>query len=257
MTIPATHHSLRVDIVDAPVGRYLPALDGVVEDDRAQAADLDQLGQRWLDLAGLVGAPRLQDGLAPVPLPVEPEARVREWQDRFLEASIPPGLSAVRRDLDAADEPTARPCQPPDLVEPRTRQPLAARGERDHRLRLHDEPELSGFAVRHEGGVHRAFHARHVGPVHDRDTAQPLDVGTAFPARHAEPQWVAILRAQSLAVLAVGDQDIVQRLRQWDTVLVAAGIGALSDDPRSALLHAGFTQQERERHTGPLAAARA
>src|SRR6266568_1033831 len=98
--IPTDNHSLRVDIVDAPVGRHLPALDGVIEVVRVQSPDPDQLRERRLDVAGLVGAPRLEDGLAPVPSPVEPEARVREREDRFLEASVPPSLSAVRRDLD-------------------------------------------------------------------------------------------------------------------------------------------------------------
>ena len=102
-----------MDIVHAPVSRHLPALDGVVEVDRVQATDLDQLGQRRLDIAGLVGAPRLEDGLAPVPWPVEPEARVGARQDRFLEAGVPPGLPAVRRDLDPADQPATRPRQAP------------------------------------------------------------------------------------------------------------------------------------------------
>src|SRR5438105_13735634 len=96
--ILAARPRLRVDIVDAPVGRHLPALDGVVEVDRVQAADPDQLGQRRLDIAGLVGAPRLEDGLAPVPAPVEPETRVRDRQDGLLEPGLPPGLTAIRRD---------------------------------------------------------------------------------------------------------------------------------------------------------------
>src|SRR5687768_9469256 len=85
ITMPMACRSLDVDIVHAPVGRHLPALDGVVVINRVQAAHLDQGGQRRLDVAGLVGAPRLEDGLAPVPWPVEPEARVGEAEDRFLE----------------------------------------------------------------------------------------------------------------------------------------------------------------------------
>src|SRR4029453_4025279 len=66
---------LRVDILDAPVGQHLPALDGIVVIDRVQAPDLDQFSQRRLDVAGLVGAPRLENGLAPVPSPVKGQAR--------------------------------------------------------------------------------------------------------------------------------------------------------------------------------------
>ena len=89
------------------------------------------------------------------------------------------------------------------------------------------------------------LHPRHVGPVHELDAAQPLDVDVALPARNDEPQGVAVLRAQRLAVLAVGDQDVVHRLRHRDAALVAAGVGALGDDPGGALLDAGLAQQER------------
>src|SRR5437667_5646027 len=132
--ILAARPRLRVDIVDAPVGRHLPALDGVVEVDRVQAADSDKLGQRRLEIAGLVDASRLEDGLTPAPSPVEPEASVGEGEDGCLEPRVPPGLPTVRRYLDPTDQPAARPRQSPDLVEPRTRQLLAARGEGDHRL---------------------------------------------------------------------------------------------------------------------------
>src|SRR5215471_5024147 len=120
--IPTNNHSLRVDIVDAPIGCHLPALDGVVEVERVQSPDPDQRRERRLDIAGLIDAPRLEDGLAPIPLPIEPEARVGEREDRFLEPSVPPGLSTVRRDLDATDQPATRPRQAPDLVESRPRQ---------------------------------------------------------------------------------------------------------------------------------------
>ena len=55
--IAAASHSLRVDIVDAPVGCHLPVLDGIVEVERVQSPDPDQLRERRLDIAGLVGAP--------------------------------------------------------------------------------------------------------------------------------------------------------------------------------------------------------
>ena len=101
-----------------------------------------------------------------------------------------------------------------------------------------------------------AVHPRQIGLIHHLDAAQPLDIDVARPAGNDEPQRVAVLRAQRLAVLTVGDQDVVHRLRHGDAALVAAGVGALGHDPGGALLDAGLAQQERERHAGPLAAAR-
>ena len=49
-------------------------------------------------------------------------------------------------------------------------------------------------------------------------------------------QRVAVFRAQRLAVLAVGHQHVVHSPCDRNAALVAAGVGALGDDPRSALL---------------------
>src|SRR5438128_7869771 len=117
---PAATSALRMNIVDAPVGGHLPALDGVVEIVRVHATDLDQLGERGLDVARLVRTPRLQNRLAPVPSPVEPEAGVGEGEDGCLEVGDPPRPSAVRRHLDPADQPSTRPRKTADFVKPRT-----------------------------------------------------------------------------------------------------------------------------------------
>src|SRR2546430_13769560 len=93
--ILAARPRLRVDIVDAPVGRHLPALDGVVEVVRIQSPDPDQLRERRLDIAGVVDAPRLDDGLAPVPRPLHAEARAGARGARRPAAAVPPGLAAV------------------------------------------------------------------------------------------------------------------------------------------------------------------
>src|SRR5205085_7669648 len=126
-----------------------PALDRIVEVVRFEASDLDQLAKRRLDVAGLVDAPRLEDGFAAVPPPVDSEACVGEAKHGRLPLRLAPSPSGVGGDFHAADEPTPRPRQPGDLVEAWSREPLAARGEGDHRLRLHDDLELSGLAVRH------------------------------------------------------------------------------------------------------------
>src|SRR5262245_48639152 len=46
---------LRIGILDAAAGRDLPALNRVVVIDRVEATDLDQLRERRLDVAGVVG----------------------------------------------------------------------------------------------------------------------------------------------------------------------------------------------------------
>src|SRR5947199_3550038 len=120
MPAPAATRPLCMHIVDAPVGGHLPALDGVVEIVRVHTTDLDQLGERGLDVARLVRTPRLQNRLAPVPSPVEPEAGVSEGEDGCLEVGAPPGPSTVRRYVDPADQPSTRPRQTAAFVEPRT-----------------------------------------------------------------------------------------------------------------------------------------
>src|SRR5688572_5806037 len=83
---PTSRRGSDVDIGDVSVVRDLPALDGVVEEAGVQPTDLDQLGECRLDVTGLVAAARLENGLAAVPSPVEPEAGVSERQNGILQA---------------------------------------------------------------------------------------------------------------------------------------------------------------------------
>jgi hypothetical protein len=89
-----------------------------------------------------------------------------------------------------------------------------------------------------------SFDPRHVGFVRNSQAAQPLDIDVPFPAGDDEAQRVAVLRAQRLAVLTVGDQDVVHRLREWDAPLVAARVRTLGNDPGGRLLHAGLTEEQ-------------
>src|SRR5262245_55685053 len=90
-----------VAIADLSVRRDLPRLDAVVVILRVHPADLDQFGKRRLRVAGVVRAARGDERLLAVPLPREPEARVRNPQHRFLQLGLLPGRAAVGRDLDA------------------------------------------------------------------------------------------------------------------------------------------------------------
>ena len=136
----------------------------------------------------------------------------------------------------------------------RDRRAHGARRDAPRRAAAHGEADQQ--PVWHETGVARTFHPRHVRAVHEREAAQPFDVDVALPAWHDEPERIAVVRAQRLAVLAVGDHYVVHRLRQGQAALVAGGISALGNDPGRARLDARFAQQERQRHTGPLAAGR-
>src|SRR5215510_5427554 len=94
---------LHLDIVDTPIAGHLPALNGVVVIERADAADADQGSAGRLDIPGVVGTATLQDGFLPLPLPGEAEHRQGLGQDRILQCCQSPTLSAVRAHLHVHD----------------------------------------------------------------------------------------------------------------------------------------------------------
>src|SRR5215831_10624914 len=94
---------LYLDIVDTPIAGHLPALNGVVVIERADAADADQGGAGRLDIAGVVGTATLQDGFLPLPLPGEAEHRQGLGQNRVLQCRQSPALSPVRAHLHMHD----------------------------------------------------------------------------------------------------------------------------------------------------------
>ncbi len=120
----------------------------------------------------------------------------------------------------------------------------------DHRLGVHHEGELARFAVLQQVGVFRRLFAREPRLVADLDAAQPLHPHIAFPARHDEPQRIAVLRPQHLAVHAIGDQAIVERLGERDRARHRRGVGALRQDPFGVRLEAGLVEQQLQRHAG-------
>src|SRR5215510_11869021 len=94
---------LHLDIVDTPIAGHLPALNGVVVIERADAADADQGGAGRLDIPSVVGTATLQDGLLPLPLPGEAEHRQGFGQDGVLQGRQSPALAPVRAHLHMHD----------------------------------------------------------------------------------------------------------------------------------------------------------
>src|SRR6185369_16221715 len=142
------------------------------------------------------------------------------------------------RDFDALDAAASRPGETGDLTEARPGQLLPARRACDDGLGIHLERELPGRAIRQEIGIFRRLVLRHVGLIYYFDAAQPLHVGISFPAWDHQPERIALLRTDRLAILSEGDQHIVDRFLQRDAALHVAGVGALGDDPGCAGLDA-------------------
>src|SRR5580765_4669229 len=87
-------------IADAPIARDLPRLNAVVVTAHAlSAARITKafagLDSRRLHGAQFVGTARHNHALAPVPLPVETEPRVRHWVRGRAKLRVLPRLSAV------------------------------------------------------------------------------------------------------------------------------------------------------------------
>ena len=122
----------------------------------------------------------------------------------------------------------------------------------DHRFGVHLEGELARLAVLQQVGVFRGLLARVPRLVADLEAAQPLHPDIAFPARHHKPHRIALLGTQHLAVHAIGDQAIVERLGERDRARHRRGVGALGQNPFRIRFDARLFQQQFERHAGVL-----
>ena len=122
-----------------------------------------------------------------------------------------------------------RPREPGDLVVAAVEQHLAAGRRRDHALRLLDPRVLAVLAAGHQVDVVQRFLARVPRRVADLDAAQPLDARHALHAGHEQAQRIALLGPQHLAVLAVADQDVVERHRQRDRARQRRAVGAFGE----------------------------
>src|SRR6266550_4557833 len=139
---------------------------------------------------------------------------------------IRPRSPAVGADLDTNDAPAARPGfafedAGPEPKLPRARQEIGDAGRHHQRARQHPGHGLAQLvpAARDVIGGRLLIAAER--PRHQRDRPEPLDMRHAVPPRHHEPQWIAVLRREWLAVDRIGEEDLVTLcLRQAQASLV-------------------------------------
>ena len=224
-----------VAIGDLSVRRDLPRLDRRCCDIASSSPrTLIELRQRRLLVAGVVGAARRDQRFAAVPLPREAEPRVRDRQHRRLQVGLAPGRTAVGGDLDASDRAAAR----------STRCRSTRRTPRPSSVSPPDGRVITDFASRSNvncravpSGIRSVYFdvssRRHRRLVHHLQPPQPLHVGVAFPAGQQQPQRIALLGPQRLAVLRVDDQRIVHHLLHRDAAIVLARRRRLRRAPRS------------------------
>ncbi len=86
-------------------------------------------------------------------------------------------------------------------------------------------------------------------------TAQPFHAHVAFKARQQQPQRIALLRTQPLAVLAVYQHRIVKTFFDRNAARHRRGIRAFGDDPFRTRLQSRFLQNEFQADPGPFGTA--
>src|SRR3569833_701969 len=166
-----------------------------------------------------------------------------------------PGATFIEAQLRARDLAAPAPRDSTDLV-PAALHPLWIRRRSDYRTRVDHEAELARFSVLHDFGVLARFLARHERFVAKHQTTKPIHVGVAFPPWEKEPDRVALLRTQRLAVLAVGDDRVIERLLDRTAARELRCIATFGKKPLGARLYAHFTEERCERYARPLAVAR-
>jgi len=90
--------------------------------------------------------------------------------------------------------------------------------------------------------------------VAELDPPQPLDVDVAFPARHHQPQRIALFGPQRLAVLRVDHEAIVETFVERQAAVHVRAVGAFDHRPLRLLLDADLFQQRRQPDAGPFGA---
>ena len=133
---------------------------------------------------------------------------------------------------------------------------MPARGPRDHRLCVHLEREYPSRAVFHQLGVLRCLVLDVLRSLGQLDAPEPLYVRVSLPARKDQPQRIALLRANRLAILPVRHQPIVHRFLKRDAALHETRVRTFGQDPAGFGSDTCFLEQDAKRHAGPFAAAR-
>src|SRR2546422_9840502 len=135
--VTSTASGLSVDIGHAPVARHRPALDGIEVVDGAersgQTADVHQLFQGGLHVAGLVRSTALQNHRFTVPEPGKSESGDTDRQDWLLEGCKAPVPADVDRHSEARKPPATAPGEAGVFVEARRLQLLITERQLEHR----------------------------------------------------------------------------------------------------------------------------
>src|SRR5258706_9996283 len=205
---------------------HLPRLDRVVVVDRARSAHRAQLVDLRLHIVGLVDGARLQDPFAALPHPVDVETREAFGKQWVFKPRRLPVAPAVEGHVDSLQPPAPRPCEAGDVVEALVEEALPARRRRDHRFAFLDRRVLAMAAIRHEvDGVPR-FVLGAPGLVADLEAPQPLHPRDPLQSRRDEPQGVAVLGSEHLAVHRPRHHDVVERAFDCDRTREARAVGA-------------------------------
>src|SRR5678815_2727059 len=221
-----------------------PRLNGVVVIDRSRAPDGAQLADRRLHVAGFVDDARLQQRGAARPRPVDAKARQRLRQDRALQLRGAPVAAAVGRHVDTAHLAATRPREAANLVIAAIEQYLSAGRRRDDALRLLDPRVLPLDAAGHQVDVVQRLLARVPRRVAHFEPPQPLDARHALHAGNQQAQRIALLGAQHLAVLAVNDENVIERHLERDRPRQRRAVGTLGQYEAGALaIHTRLVEQ--------------
>src|SRR5260221_13892374 len=190
-----------------------------------------------------------------IPFPVRLKPGLRLRQDWMVQLRLPPGLAAIRADLDFLDLAVAAPGQArnaiisgPDLHH--------SGGRGDDRVGVHPQLELPGLAVGQQLGVARSFPAGHPRLVAKLQATEPFYVDVALPSRNDQSERKAVSGPQRLAILPIGEDRLAHELvSERDASRNASRVAALRQHPPGSAILPDKINQESERNARPFARA--
>ena len=224
--------------------------------DGTAAAHSPQLFVGRLNVACFIGGAALDQRRFSIPDPVQVEPRQALAHGLAAQARHTPVAAAIDGNVDPLDLASPRPCQAGDVVETFVQQHLTARRRGDDTLALLDAGVLTMRPVRHQVNVMQHFVFGSVGLIAHFEAAQVLDPAHTLHTGHHQPQRVAVLGTQHLAVLTVGDQHFSRADQaHWNGAGHGRAVGAFGQH-ELALLEVGahHLQQGDQRNAGEFAA---